>query len=92
MKRAETKDRIRQALEIRGIKQSELVERTGIDKGQMSSYLSGKYKPRQKNIDLIAQTLSVNEAWLMGFDVPMERTASIKESSLYSRWRSSQKI
>ena len=73
MKRAETKDRIRQALEIRGIKQSELVERTGIDKGQMSSYLSGKYKPRQKNIDLIAQTLSVNEAWLMGFDVPMER-------------------
>ena len=55
MKRAETKDRIRQALEIRGIKQSELVERTGIDKGQMSSYLSGKYKPRQKNIDLIRE-------------------------------------
>ena len=25
--------------------------------------------------------LNVSEAWLMGFDVPMERTASIKESS-----------
>jgi transcriptional regulator with XRE-family HTH domain len=72
MKKAKTNDRIREAMEIRGIKQAELVERTGIDKGQMSSYLSGKYKPKQRNIDLIAQALSVDEAWLMGYDVPMK--------------------
>lgn len=71
MKKAETKDRLKEAMEIREIKQAELVEKTGIDKGQMSSYLSGKYKPKQRNINLIAQALSVDEAWLMGYDVPM---------------------
>lgn len=73
MKKAETKDRIREGLSIRNMKQAELVEKTGIDKGQMSSYLSGRYKPKQENLYLIAQALSVDEAWLMGFDVPMER-------------------
>lgn len=72
MKKAETKDRIKEALEIREMKQSELVEKTGIDKGQMSSYISGKYKPKQKNLHLMAKVLSVDEAWLMGYDVPME--------------------
>lgn len=72
MKKAETKDRIKEALEIRDMKQSELVERTGIDKGQMSSYISGKYKPKQKNLHLMAKVLSVDEAWLMGYDVPMD--------------------
>lgn len=73
MKKAETKDRIKKALEIRDMKQSELVEKTGIDKGQMSSYLAGRYKPKQNNLHLIAEALSVDEAWLMGYDVPMEK-------------------
>lgn len=73
MKKAETKDRIREALEIREMKQAELVEKTGIDKGQMSSYLAGRYKPKQNNLHLMAKALSVDEAWLMGYDVPMER-------------------
>lgn len=73
MKKAETKDRIREALEIREMKQAELVEKTGIDKGQMSSYLAGRYKPKQNNLHLMAEALSVDEAWLMGYDVPMER-------------------
>ena len=76
MKKGETKDRIKEAMELREIKQAELVEKTGIDKGQMSSYLSGKYKPKQRNINLLAQALSVDEAWLMGYDVPMERNGS----------------
>ena len=42
MKNAETKDRIKKALEVREMRQSELVEKTGIDKGQMSSYLAGR--------------------------------------------------
>ena len=73
MKKAETKDRIREALDIREMKQAELVEKTGRDKGQMSSYLAGRYKPKQNNLHLIAEALSVDEAWLMGYDVPMER-------------------
>lgn len=76
MKKAEAKDRIKEAMEIREIKQAELVEKTGIDKGQMSSYLSGKYKPKQGNLERIAKALFVDEAWLMGYDVPMERNGS----------------
>ena len=73
MKKAEIKDRIREAMELRGLTQSELSEKAKIDKGQLSSYLSGKYKPRQKNIEALAKTLNVDEAWLMGFDVTIER-------------------
>ena len=67
------KERLKQGLEIREITQSQLATRANIDKGQLSSYISGKYKPRQNNIDALAVALNVNEAWLMGFDVPMER-------------------
>lgn len=81
MKKAEIKDRIKEAMEIREIKQTELVERTGIDKGQMSSYLSGKYKPKQRNINLIAHALSVDEAWLMGYDVPIKGYSSSSENT-----------
>ena len=71
MKKAEIKDRIKIALELRELTQSELAEKAHIDKGQLSSYLSGKYKPRQNNIDALSIALDVNEAWLMGFDAPM---------------------
>lgn len=73
MKKGETKDRLKEALNLRGMKQSELVEKTGIDKGQISSYIAGKYSPKQNNLYLIAKALSVDEAWLMGYDVAMER-------------------
>ena len=70
LKKVEIKDRIREAMESRGLTQSELSERAKIDKGQLSSYLSGKYKPRQKNIEALAHTLNVSEAWLMGYEDP----------------------
>ena len=73
MKKVEIKDRIKEALEKREITQTELADKAKIDKGQLSSYISGKYKPRQNNIDALSSALNVNEAWLMGFDVPMER-------------------
>lgn len=60
-------------MDLRGLKQADLVEKTGISKGALSSYISGRYSPKQNNIYLISKALSVNEAWLMGADVPMER-------------------
>lgn len=68
-----TSERIKEGMQIRDLKQADLVERTGISKGALSSYISGKYVPKQNNIYLIAKALNVNEAWLMGADVPMER-------------------
>ena len=73
-------DRIKQALELRNMKQIELVAKTGIDKSQISSYLSGKYKPKQENLSLIAMALEVDEYWLMGQDVPMERVVTGAEA------------
>lgn len=68
-----TSERIKQAMELRGLKQADIVERTGINKGALSSYISGRYNPKQNNTYLIAKALNVSEAWLMGADVPMER-------------------
>ncbi len=66
-------NRIRTALDIRNMKQADLVEKTKIGKSSISTYLSGAYEPKQKNIYRIASALDVDESWLMGFDVPMER-------------------
>lgn len=71
-----TAKRLKEGMEIRGIRQADLAEKTGISKGALSSYLSGRYVPKQNNIYLIAKALDVNEAWLMGADVPMEKTNS----------------
>lgn len=68
-----TAQRIQRALNLRGMKQSDLVEKTGIGKSSISTYISGSYEPKQKNLYKIAKALDVNEAWLLGFDVPMER-------------------
>lgn len=65
--------RIAKALEMRGMKQSELRRLTKIPKSSMSLYLSGAYEPKQDRIYLIAKALNVSEAWLMGYDVPMSR-------------------
>ena len=74
-------NRIRTALEARGMKQADLVEKTKIGKSSISTYLSGAYEPKQKNIYRIASALNVDEAWLMGFDVQMDRkNISIKTS------------
>ena len=69
---ATTAERLKTILGIRNIKQVELTEMTGISKGALSSYLSGRYIPKQDNIYKLAKALSVNPAWLMGRDVPME--------------------
>ena len=64
--------RLNKAMELRNMKQSELVEKTGITKGAISQYLKGKYAPKQINIYKISKALQVNPVWLMGKEVDME--------------------
>ena len=66
--------RIAHALEIRGMKQADLCEKTKIPKSAISQYISGSFEPRQDRLVLIAEALNVDPVWLMGFDVPMEKT------------------
>lgn len=72
MEKADIKDRLKEAMELNNITQSELAKKANIDKGQLSSYLSGKYKPRQNNIEALAKALGVSEAWLMGYNVSLK--------------------
>ncbi|MGG7144837.1 helix-turn-helix domain-containing protein [Clostridium nigeriense] len=75
-------NRIKQGLAIRNMKQADLVEKTKIGKSSISTYISGAYEPKQRNIYKIAQALDVNEAWLMGHDVPMEREISTNNMNI----------
>lgn len=66
-------DRLKLALTIRGMRQSDLCRLTQIPKSAISQYISGAFEPKQDRIYLISKALNVNETWLMGLDVPMER-------------------
>ena len=66
-------ERLKLALAINNISQSELCERTGIPKSAMSQYISGAFTPKQERTYLIAKALNVNEAWLLGYDIIMDR-------------------
>ena len=72
--------RIKKALRIKGMKQADLCQITKIPKSSLSQYLSGDFEPKQDRIYLISKALNVSEAWLMGFDVPMARKDSEKNS------------
>lgn len=74
--------RFREALNVKGIKQSEIASKSGIPKSSISSYLSGKYVPKQTNIYKLAKTLNINPSWLMGLDVPMELSKENNPKSL----------
>lgn len=77
---ATTAERLREALTDSGMRQADLARETGLDKGALSSYLSGKYEPKQKAIGLLARALNVSEMWLWGYDVPRIRSAEQKKS------------
>lgn len=65
--------RLKKAMQIRGIKQVELANKTGIDKSLISNYLQGNYKAKQDKLHKLAVVLDVSEGWLMGYNVDMDR-------------------
>lgn len=73
-------ERLREALLAADMKQVDLARETGLDRGSISSYLSGKYEPKQKAIYKMAQALNVSESWLLGYDEQMHRTVEQKKN------------
>ena len=65
--------RIKKALAIRNMTQTELCTRAKISKSTLSEYMSGKYEPKQDKIFILAKALNVDPVWLWGYDVPMEK-------------------
>lgn len=65
--------RLRTALDLRRMTQTELARAAGLSKSSISRYLSGAWKGKQDAVHALAEALDVSESWLLGYDVPMER-------------------
>lgn len=78
----DTSTRLQELMDIKNINQVDLCQRTGIPKSSMSMYLSGERSPRQNRLSQIAEKFNISEAWLTGYDVPMERTDSLSDETL----------
>nr|DAP37253.1 MAG TPA: helix-turn-helix domain protein [Caudoviricetes sp.] len=72
--------RLRKAVEDSGYSQTQLCEITGINKGALSSYLSGRYYPKQQAIEKLSEALKVPIFWLMGYE---NEEDSQEENSYY---------
>ena len=80
-----TSTRLQRILSERGLKQVDVLERAvpyckeygiKLNKSDLSQYVSGKVEPGQDKLTVLGLALNVSEAWLMGFDVPMERNSA----------------
>ena len=78
MKKDTCSNRLKYALKLRNVKQSDLSKHIHIPKSAISQYISGKFEPKQDRVEKIATFLDVSEAWLMGYDVPIERQSTIE--------------
>lgn len=63
--------RYQELLDYFHVDQMDMVKKTGLPKSSISMYVNGQRKPRQNKLTLIANAYGVQEAWLMGYDVPM---------------------
>ncbi len=75
-------NRLDKAMKHRNIKSVELHEKTGISESLISKYLSGNATARQGKLVSLSNTLDVNPVWLMGYDVPMEKTSDELKGSI----------
>ena len=80
MRKSTTAERLKYILDERNLKQSDVlklaepyVKQYGVplNKNDLSQYVNGKVKPGQFKVSILAMALGVNEAWLMGYDVPI---------------------
>ena len=106
MKKENTSIRLRHLMETRHIRQIDILNSclpycelfdVKMNKSDISQYVSGKVEPNQDKLYILGKALNVSEAWLMGYDVPMEKTPSNqkqavsslsqKEASLVTKYR-----
>ncbi len=99
MKISTTQERLKHVMKKKGLRQVDVInmaqpfcKKYGVKltKTDLSQYISGKTEPNQSKLLILAITLNVNEAWLMGYDIqsfdpydynsdPEKRISSIPE-------------
>lgn len=75
MKTSNTSERLKELMALKGLRQIDIAEKTGLGKSAISQYVSGKITPKQDKVYILAEGLNVSPTWLMGYDVPMERSS-----------------
>ncbi len=58
--------RLHEAMETRGLRATDLAQKTGLSKARISQYVNGKYIPKSDAVIAIARVLEVSPLWLMG--------------------------
>lgn len=69
--KSNSSNRLNELMNYFGIKQADVVKKTGLLKSAVSMYASGQRKLPQNKLTIIADAYGVDEVWLMGYDVPM---------------------
>lgn len=79
MKKENTAIRLKKIMSDRNLRQVDILKLTEpyckkynvkMNKSDLSQYCSGKTEPNQDKLFVLGKALDVNEAWLMGYDVP----------------------
>lgn len=87
MKPYSTAVRLKQIMKDQNIKQVDILNmckpfcnryNVKLGKNDLSQYVNGKVEPGQEKLNVLAEALNVSEAWLMGYDVPMDRIFNAK--------------
>ena len=81
-KTSNTSERLKEAMKIVNMKQTDLARATGLHKGCISNYVLGRYEPKSNIISTLAEALNVDPVWLMGYDVPMKRKEKASPNEL----------
>lgn len=76
---ATTAQRLTEYMERTGLSQTDILTRCApyqtesvkISRPYLSQYVAGKFEPNRERLAILAKAMSVDEVWLMGYDVPM---------------------
>ena len=87
MNKKKTSERLKQIMAEKGLKQIDILNKCkplckkwGIKEfgsNTLSQYVAGKVEPSQKALSVLAEALGVNEVWLMGYDVDLDKTKTV---------------
>jgi len=82
LKKENTSIRLQKIMKDRQLRQIDILNLTlpfckqydvKMNKSDISQYVAGKNEPNQDKLAILGMALNINEGWLMGYDVPMER-------------------
>lgn len=66
------KDRLNEAMKLRGMTAADLSKKSGLAKSSLSRYLTGENIPRSIAIGKLAEALNVSPVWILGYNVTID--------------------